>query len=165
MRTLARICLLLAVGLAGGGCGGGRDESTGPTTSPSGLMRSDRPLNAKHVYVGVSCGTGNDVRCDGIRLSVEVPSEPSFVYATIGGHRTRLTRVANTEHVPAYYQGGILSPGLLHEGPLAVKANADGRWIGRKPVFFPMTLRAVYRDEGAYREESLEHVRLNPGFG
>ncbi len=105
------------------------------------------------------------IDCDGIALSVEVPSEPTLVYATVDGNRTKLKRIANGNGAIAVYQGRIQEPGLLHEGPLEVTPDDDGKWIGKDPVDFRMSLRAVYRDEGTYAEESFDEVPLHPGFG
>ena len=124
-------------------------------------------MQTKHLYVGVSCATGNEIGCDSIRLSVEVPSEPEpdYLEANVDGYRAKLTRIATGESADAYYQGRIQCPGLLHEGPLAVKPEPNGKWIGSKPVYFPMSLRAIYQDNLEYSEQSFERVRLNPGFG
>ena len=110
------------------------------------MTLSNGRMHAKHLFVGVSCSTGNEIGCDGIALSVEVPSEPDYVEANVDGYRTRLERVATGENADAYYQGRIQRPGLLHEGPLAVDPEPNGKWIGRKAVFFPMSLRAIYQD-------------------
>ena len=46
-----------------------------------------------------------------------------------------------------------------------MNADPSGKWIGRNPVRFPMSLRAIYRRKGVYTEQSFVDVPLYPGFG
>ena len=109
MRS-SRICLVTVIGVTlVAGCGG--DQSSRRfrrRLQPRPARRLDpqqRPMHAKHLFVGVSCSTGNEIGCDGIALSVEVPDEPDYVEANVDGYRARLERVATGKNADAYYQG------------------------------------------------------------
>ena len=123
-------------------------------------------LAAKHLYMGVACGTGNEVGCDRVAISVQVPSRPDFVVAIVAGHRIRMVDIADREHHrgPFVYQGAIEPEGLLAHGPLAVDAEPSGYWSGSPAVRVPVIIQAVYRHQGI-RERQFDDVRLMPGFG
>ena len=154
MNTAGAIALVMMV-LALGGCGG--DDAAGG--GAEGLV-------ARHLYMGVACGTGNEVGCDRVAVSVEVPSRPDFVVAIVAGHRIRMVDIADRERHrgPFVYQGAIEPEGLLAHGPLAVDAEPDGHWSGSPAVRVPVTIQAVYRHDGI-RERRFDDVRLMPGFG
>jgi hypothetical protein len=152
MNTAAAIAVAMMV-LALGGCGDGEDGSGGG----GGLL-------AKHLYMGVSCREGNDMSCDGIAVSVQVPSRPGFVVAIVAGHRIRMDRIANGGRRWPIYQGRLESPGLLHEGPLAVQPQSNGKWLGQPQVRVPVTIQAIYGG-GRYAERRFDGVTLGAGFG
>ena len=145
----AAILLVLALG----GCGG--DEDAGGR---------DEGLIARHIYMGVACREGNEIGCDGIAASVEVPSRPDFVIAIVADHRIRLNRIAAGSPGPAIYQGRLEEPGLLHEGPLAVQPQPNGKWLGQPQVRAPVTIQAIYGG-GRYAERQFDDVTLGAGFG
>ena len=149
--ALAVVMMVLALG----GCGGDEDAGGG-----------DEELVAQHLYMGVACGTGNEVGCDRVAISVQVPSQPDFVVAIVAGHRVRMVDIADRERHrgPYVYQGAIEPEGLLAHGPLAVDAESSGYWSGSPAVRAPVTIQAVYRHEGI-RERRFDDVRLMPGFG
>lgn len=148
----ALVAVVLALALAG--CGGSNDTASG-----------GEGLVARHLYMGVTCGTGNEVGCDRVALSVEVPSNPDYVTALVAGHRVRLSEIDDGyRRAPFIYQGALEPDGLLKRGSLAVDAEPDGHWSGSPAVRVPVTLRAVYRhDRIAARR--FGDVRLMPGFG
>src|SRR6187397_1222724 len=116
MNTAAAIAVVMMV-LALGGCGDGEDGGGG-----------DQDLVARHLYMGVACGTGNEVGCDRVAISVQVPSRPDFVVAIVAGHRVRMVDIADRERHrgPFVYEGAIEPEGLLAHGPLAVDAEPGG---------------------------------------
>lgn len=150
----ARAFVAAGLALALAGCGG--SEVTGG---------GGDELVAKHLYLGVSCKRGNEIGCDGIAASVEVPSRPDFVTAIVAGHRIRLERDGGGSDGPFIYQGRLEVPGLLHEGPLAVEPEPNGKWLGRPPVRFPVTILAIDRGRGGYAERQFDDVSLGAGFG
>ena len=154
MNAAAAIAVVMMV-LALGGCRDGEDGGGG-----------DQELVARHLYMGVACGTGNEVGCDRVAISVQVPSRPDFVVAIVAGHRVRMVDIADRERHrgPFVYEGAIEPEGLLAHGPLAVDAEPGGYWSGSPAVRVPVTIQAVYRHEGI-RERRFDDVRLMPGFG
>ena len=147
--VLAAIVLVLALG----GCGSSVE-------APSG----EAGLVAKHFYMGVSCKEGNEIGCDGIAASVEVPSRPDFVVAIVAGNRIRMDRIANGGPRWPIYQGRLEVPGLLHDGPLAVQPKPNGKWLGQPQVRVPVTIQAIYGG-GRYAERQFDDVTLGAGFG
>lgn len=158
-----------ALALAAPGCGGGdrsvpADADRAAPPAP-GLSLEPGGLEAKHLYMGVSCAAGNRIGCDGIAVSVEVPDEPDFVVAIVAGRRIRLDRISNRSKGPFVYQGRLEVPGLLHEGPLAVDPMPNGKWLGQPRVSAPVLLQAVNGDVARYAERRFDDVWLAPGFG
>jgi hypothetical protein len=147
----ALAAIVLALALAG--CGHSAN-------APSG----EAALVARHLYIGVSCREGNEIGCDGIAASVEVPSRPDFVVAIVAGHRIRMNRVGTGSRGPVIYQGRLEDPGLLHEGPLALQPQPNGKWLGTPPVRVPVTIQAIY-GAGRYAERQFDDVTLGAGFG
>lgn len=150
----ARAFAAVGLALALVGCGGSE------VTGGGGDL-----LVAKRLFIGVSCNRGNEIGCDGIAASVEVPSRPDFVTAVVAGYRIRMERVGGGSDGPFIYQGRLEAPRLLHRGPLAVEPGRNGKWLGRPPVRFPVTILAIDRGRGSYAERRFEDVSLGAGFG
>lgn len=151
--TAARALVTVMLVLALSGCGGSAERPSERET-----------LVAKHLYMGVSCRKGNEIGCDGIAASVEVPSRPDFVVAIVAGHRIRMDRIGTGSRGPTIYQGRLADPGLLHAGPLAVRPQPNGKWLGQPAVRVPVTIQAIYGN-GRYAERQFDEVTLGAGFG
>ena len=129
------------------------------------LNRADARLDVPYVYVGVSCPEPNSIACDRVGVFVSTTDKPDYVVATIDGHSLRLTDPGWQRDGAASFEGFLQTPGLLHEGPLAVEATSSDRWVGDPPVSVRLELRAVYLERETVAETVLPAVRLSAGYG
>ena len=123
-----------------------------------------RELDVTYEYIGVSCSQANSVACDRIGIFVSTADRPDYVVATIAGHSIRLTDPGWHRHGAASFEGFLESPGLLHEGPLAVEPTPSDRWEGSPQVTAPVELVAVYAD-GSCAQMFLPAVNIAAGYG
>lgn len=121
-------------------------------------------LQFKNVYMGVSCqGRGNYVGCDRVCLFALIRhGDPDYVLATFAGRKARLERIGRK---PSAYETCVRRKGLLHDGPLAVRADEEEHWFGSPPVSVGLRLRAVFLSQGGYVEHYLPNARLSAGYG
>lgn len=174
MLTSIRLAVAVAaLGAAASVVACGSDDSEAPTDgAPTaaggplvGFSRDhDSRLEFKNVVLGVSCqGRGNFVGCDRVCLYAFLrKGDPDYLLAAFAGRNVRLDRVSKT---PSAYETCVRREGLLHEGPLAVRADENDRWFGSPPVSVRLGLKAVFKTEKRYVEHHLSNVRLAAGYG
>jgi hypothetical protein len=89
-------------------------------------------LQVARIYMGVSCGKPNSIRCDRVGLAVWSPKRFPRIEARIDGRPLTLEWKSATPGLN-YYEG-FLSPAGLLNGRLRVRSDG-GRyhWTGRHP--------------------------------
>jgi hypothetical protein len=141
-----------------------------PQHSPAAPHRTG--LAVWRVYMGVSCGKPNSIRCDRVGLAVWLPRRARRLEASIGGRPLELrwgrtddaTDYGATKHRRVQYYEGFLQPAGLIDGPLRI--HPDGgryHWTGRVPVSAQVRLIARYRG-GKAKRRTLS-VPLAAGWG
>lgn len=119
-------------------------------------------LDLKQLYLGVSCvGRGNFVGCDRVCIYAVVrKAHPAHLVASLAGHRTRMAGFGRNS-----YEGCMRRDGLLHRGPLAVRADETNHWFGTPPVRIPIRIRAVFPAQSRYVDLPARSIRLSAGYG
>jgi hypothetical protein len=121
-RLLVALLLCLVTGTALG-CG---DE--GEARAPSRPFGAAIPV--EDIYLGVSCSEPNSVRCDQVGLYVRLRRPARRVTALVAGREARLRERAAPSIQTGTHWEAFLDDAGLDDGPLAVQANAHGRWFG-----------------------------------
>jgi hypothetical protein len=121
---------------------------------------------AKQPYVGVSCPEPNSIACDRIGIGVWTRAPASSIDATIAGHTIRLDDESWTTGRGGVFVAGYLQvPGLLHDGPLAVKPDRSrDRWIGTGQSV-ETDLRLVFTGHDGLRRATTVRIQLAAGWG
>lgn len=166
MTRHAAACAGLAIAAFVAGCSGG-DQPSGPG-NPDGGQRSALTLDEttdidlKQLYLGVSCvGRGNFVGCDRVCIYALVrKAHPDHLVARFAGHSTRMAGFGSNS-----YEGCLRRDGLLHRGPLAVRADATDHWFGVPAVRVPVRIQAVFPGRSSYLELPARNTRLGAGYG
>jgi hypothetical protein len=141
----ARLAIPLTV-LAFAGCGNGGGDR----------------FEVARIYMGVSCGKPNSIRCDRVGLAVWSRDGFAQVEASIAGRPLTLKRKPLREGLN-YYEG-FLSPAGLLDGRLRVRPDG-GRyhWTGLHPRAATVVLTAGDGRGGIQRVT--RRVHLAPGWG
>jgi hypothetical protein len=125
-------------------------------------------LEVARIYMGVSCGKPNSIRCDRVGLAVWSPTRFPRIEVTIAGRPLTLTWKSATPgsswDMPRYrrlnYYEGFLAPAGLLDGRLRVRPDG-GRyhWTGLHPRQATVVLKAGHLPRAKRR------VYLAAGWG
>ena len=129
-------------------------------------------LEVARIYMGVSCGKPNSIRCDRVGLAVWSPRRLPQIEASIAGRQLTLPWKSATPgatwDMPRYrrlnYYEGFLSPAGLLDGRLHVRPDG-GRyhWTGLHPK--AATIRLIGRPASGPARRAVRRVYLAAGWG
>jgi hypothetical protein len=149
--------LLLAAAFAVS-CGGETREARSPAPRPEARLALAQPP-----YMGVSCRTPNDIRCDRVGLAVWLDRRAERVTAWIAGRRLELRSPGEFVLGKGTGWEGYLEPaGMMSDGPMRVSGDPE-HWEGDPPVTVPVRLQARYAD-GTTASRTLR-LLLHAGWG
>jgi hypothetical protein len=129
-------------------------------------------LELARIYMGVSCGKPNSIRCDRVGLAVWSPRRLPQIEASIAGRPLTLTWKSSTPgatwDMPRYrrvnYYEGFLSPAGLLDGRLRVRPDGGRHhWSGLHPK--AATIRLIGRPASGPARRAVRRVYLAAGWG